>query len=455
MDALPEECMVQMLTFVACLPRSLHALLLTNRTLFRLCAAIIYQNPFEYLERHVTSIQERQSRQVKVLRLFLACIPGTLDAITTASTTTSASPLPGFRKPTIDYLALYNCHSEKLLHFLITPALSCIPNTTLTSSSTLSTRQQQAQQGQPPHHTERSPLQAQPRRLLPGLTGVQAQIHLGLVGHTPQHIRTIGYSIHGLAALQPLINQLSHLARLELYKKSNRPEISSATRFIIAHRCAHQSLQEIKIKTDDHSDLTPLIEAMGQPQVVDVSSWADADFYLHLFPLQKCRVLQMRQGLSRSASKIAVDILASLTSLRVLRMTAFHQSMFSWATGQCAGAQGVLLDRGLGLPSITSISLYGLDTHMVPAFMDAVTVFHSTLQTVIGLSSFDIPSTMGLAWSQSLPRLTRLDLEGTIALRFDLTCLSHCPVIQDLRLNIGRRIPDDWDPLLKAQQLAR
>ncbi|KAK3832886.1 MAG: hypothetical protein JOS17DRAFT_740917, partial [Linnemannia elongata] len=413
------------------------------------------------------------AQQVKVLRLLLACIPNTLDAITTTSATTN-TPLPGFRRPTIDYLALYNCHFEKLLQFLIIPALSRIPSATFASAPTLSTQQDQS------ISSEQSKQQSnvQPRRILPGLTGVNARIHLGLVGHTPQHIHTIGYSIHGLSTLLPLVDQLSRLVRLELYKKSDRCEVSTAADFILAHRHIHQSLQEIKIKSacipivdyakkrtmngvtfyayQDQFDLSPLIQAMGQPRVIDVSNWAEADFYLHLFPLEQCRVLQMRQGLSRSASSLPADILSRLLNAKVLRLSAFHQDMFSWAVGrESTGSTEAMLKRGLGLPSITSINLYGLDTHMVPAFADAVAAFHPTLQTLIGLSSFDKPSTLVLGWSQSLPRLTRLDLEGTIALRFDLACLSYCTVIQDLRLNIGRRIPENWNPSQKAQQLAQ
>ncbi|KAF9540071.1 hypothetical protein EC957_004668 [Mortierella hygrophila] len=483
MDSLPEECIVQVLAFVTSSPRSLHALLLTNRTLFRLSAAILYHNPFEYLERHVAYIQDRQAQQVKVLRLFLACIPDTLDAITTSSAT-SNTPLPGFRRPTIDYLSLYNCHFEKLLQFLITPALSHIPSATFASVPTFSAQQDRSvssKQSTPQSH-------AQPRQLLPGLTGVHEKIHLGLVGHTPQHIHTIGYSIHGLSTLLPLVDQLSRLVRLELYKKSDRREISTATDFILAHRRIHQSLQEIKIKSagasfvdlaprmkkntssahddqsdpptliqpKDQSDLSPLIQAMGQPRVIDVSNWADADLYLHLFPLEQCRVLQMRQGLSRSASSLPADILSRLFNAKVLRLPAFHQDMFSWATGrESTGSAEAILERGLSLPSIVSINLYGIDTHMVPAFADAIAAFHPTLQTLIGLSSFDRPSTLVLGWSQSLPRLTHIDLEGTIALRFNLTCLSHCTVIRNLRLNIGRKIPESWNPSLKAQQLAQ
>jgi hypothetical protein len=290
---------------------------------------------------------------------------------------------------------------------------------------------------------------------LTGLAGIPGLIHRGLVGHSPQHIHTIGYSIHGLDNLSPLVSQLSHLVRLELYKKKDRPEISKATEFISTHRRVYQSLQEIKIKSNDQSDLTPLIQAMGQPHTIDVSNWINAEQYLHLFPLQHCRILQMRQGLSRSAFNPPVDILAQLVNAQVLRIPAFHEHMFSWAIGENPTYKGVLSEQEFGLPNLTSISLYGLDTQMIAAFVDAVAAFHFTLQTLVGLSSFHEPSPVAFAWSQSLPRLTRLDLEGTIALRFDLTCLGHCPVIRELRLNIGRKIPQDWNPSLKAQQLAQ
>ncbi|KAF9921219.1 hypothetical protein FBU30_008799, partial [Linnemannia zychae] len=131
--------------------------------------------------------------------------------------------------------------------------------------------------------------------------------------------------------------------------------------------------------------------------------------------------------------------------------------MFSWATVTNSGAntKNSMLEKRFVPPSITYISLYGLDLHMVPAFTNAVAAFHATLQTLIGLSIFDKASMVGLSWSRSLPRLTRLDLQGTVALRFDLGSLVHCPVLRDLRLNIGRQIPEDWNPTFKATQLAQ
>ncbi|KAI1297003.1 hypothetical protein EDD11_007316 [Mortierella claussenii] len=54
-----------------------------------------------------------------------------------------------------------------------------------------------------------------------------------------------------------------------------------------------------------------------------------------------------------------------------------------------------------------------------------------------------------------MPRLVRLDLEGTVAVNFDLGSLEHCPVLQELRLNVARKIPSDWNPRSKVTQLAR
>ncbi|KAG0358457.1 hypothetical protein BC939DRAFT_529162 [Gamsiella multidivaricata] len=449
MDSLPEECLVHLLSFVALDPQSLRALQRTNKTFFRLSSPILYQNPFDYIEA-LESVFDRQIRKAGVLRLLLACssaADSTLqDILSQGSSRVSTPP-----KPTIDYLSLYTSHSEKLLSKTIPwilPRHHGIQNTV--SSSQQSTVATGTDDTTSKRDAESFSGQAKQLRRPLDLLQLHAKVHLALVGHSPQHIHTINFPVHNMSVLQPLVSQLPSLVRLELIRRHNREGVSGARQFIVSHRQHFSSLREIKItmsQTSESIDLSCLVQAMEEPRVVDVAGWTSADQRLSQFPLQRCQVLLMRLTTPPSTAVLEPAFLAGLSQLQTVRMPVFHGGMFSWAKPGSL-QHSVRSD-------LKSVSLYGIDKVMVPALTDACDAFRTTLQEITALSSFGPFTTLFLTWNWSLPRLTRLDLEGTVAVSFDLESLAHCGALQELRLNIGRQIPADWDVELKVGQLAR
>ncbi|KAF9429168.1 hypothetical protein BGZ76_001717 [Entomortierella beljakovae] len=300
---------------------------------------------------------------------------------------------------------------------------------------------------------------------------LKSKIHLGLVDHSPQNISTIAFVIHNIHILQHVANRLSGLVRLELTKDSKKPDLNFALQFISTHKSHFSTLNEIKIMAQnisDKSDLSSLVHAMGEPRVIDVSRWINGNEYLSKFPLQVCRVLLM--GLSTSSSILGLEpnFLAKLSKLHTLRIFAFHQDMFAntpdlesvnhtthshpeeSSLHQIPSRQMQLPNRG-----VISVCLNGPDENLVPALKDACDTSRWTLKRLSGTSNFIGISNPPLSWTWLMPCLTYLELEGTIAVNFNLDSLVQCPQLYELILNIGRQIPQTWDVVSKAAQLAK
>ncbi|KAF9951447.1 hypothetical protein BGZ72_007043 [Mortierella alpina] len=463
MNTLPEECLLAIVRCAAADASSLHALLLTDRRFFRLAAQALYHNPFEYIQLHLSSRPDRRQRQTKILQLLLAC-PG---AFPQAPLSTLQSP----RKPTIDYLALYSYHSEKLLHNInLLGVLHESTSTLLAQDVPPAQRPTTASAGAAPSGGSSEAAlaySAASQARMRSAVRLHDSIHQRLISHSPQHIRTLGFSIHGLSTLAPFVDQLSCLSRLELHKKSTRPDLSGAEQFILAHRRQHTTLQELGIMKDsisDRSDLSCLVLAMGHPHLLDLRAWPDADQYLDHFPLQNCRVLLMRLKTSAAGSLFDPWILTKMTSLQVLRMPVFSPDMFSPAPAPAstmpAGSSEIRQPNGPGSHDLTqthtgllSVSLQGRDEILIPALRGVCSTSCTTLCELSSLSSFGEQTSLSLSWNWALPQLRRLDLEGTVAATFDIQSLRFCPVLDDLRLNVGRQIPPGWDVHVKANHL--
>ncbi|KAG0260182.1 hypothetical protein DFQ27_003661 [Actinomortierella ambigua] len=204
------------------------------------------------------------------------------------------------------------------------------------------------------------------------------------------------------------------------------------------------------------------------------------------------------------------EIVSAMPKLETLRMTINAPNFFAWAGkqgghGSCdsgrsrsGGSVSSSSDRVVCRPTqfLKHVRLEGFDRDLIPSLTDVARYYEGTLESIFVLSRFDLylpqylketsvsfqqqqetdktttttsttstTATMAtttttastvatdsdrLRWTWTLPRLHTLDLEGSIAIRFDYTSLQCCPGLTDLRVNVGRKIPQDWDPKLDA-----
>ncbi|KAF9919312.1 hypothetical protein BX616_008330 [Lobosporangium transversale] len=471
MDTLPEECLLHLLSFVSLDRSSLYSLMFTSTTLFRLVAPILYRNPFGLLDGQA-------KRRQDLLYLLLRCTPDTLQSLPSNNHgATLLSP------PLLDYLSFYKVHSEKHFYGVFSETMPLTLTGVALHPQGRKTQSRLAQSsGNPESRTKRaaaslnnlvemnvptSTAVAHNNRQGPSppvdLHQLRTKIHLGLLGHTPENIHTISFSIHKISILEPLVNRLSGLVHLKLSKRNAPRALDGAVNFITIHRRLFTTLQEITLENErlaEPEDLSCLLQTMVEPRVIDVSHWKDASRYISRFPLQRCNTLIMHLIASTELSELNPSFLSTFTALHTIRMPVFHQSMFSWAAAR-KGSANEPMNKPTSHQSIAvenarykSIRLYGKDGKLVPALTDAADAFRESLRELVGQSSFADPTTMVLSWDWLMPCLTRLDLEGTVAVNFDLNSLHYCSVLEELRLNIARKIPEAWDVQSKVKQLS-
>ncbi|KAG0233953.1 hypothetical protein BGW42_007028 [Actinomortierella wolfii] len=186
---------------------------------------------------------------------------------------------------------------------------------------------------------------------------------------------------------------------------------------------------------------------MEKPRLIDVRSWSNAVHYLAQFPAEEY---------SQTPALSTSEALAKFTKLESLRIRVTEPDFFAWARkSHTSIAQG---HTSHPTRSLRHVHLDGFDHNLIPSLVDLTRNFDSTLETLVVKSQFDSHSTQStttivtksLAWDRMLPSLRVIDLEGSIAVRFDYSCLQYCPNVTHLNFNIGRKIPADWNPLQDA-----
>src|SRR5690606_32286414 len=105
--------------------------------------------------------------------------------------------------------------------------------------------------------------------------------------------------------------------------------------------------------------------------------------------------------------------------------------------------------------SLTPVSLFGESSFLVPALSDVASANRRTFNSLWWRSTLSDNHVMTLGWDWPLSNLTLLYLEGNVAACFDLQSLMWCPALYSLELNVGRKLPQDWDIETKVRQLTQ
>lgn len=193
--------------------------------------------------------------------------------------------------------------------------------------------------------------------------------------------------------------------------------------------------------------------------MIDGTGWVDGVLYLDRFPSQECKSLLLRQTIPPRMEMTPglPQVVQRFRKLERLRLPAVDAGLFAWTVAQEGETETETETETVQrarVPPLASLDLHGPDDRLIPALSDATNAFRATIADIKGLSSFGQSTGRVLEWEWALPRLTHLDLEGTVAVRFNLLSLQHCPALKVLRLNIGRQIPETWVPAVKARELA-
>ncbi|KAF9301072.1 hypothetical protein BGZ74_007190 [Mortierella antarctica] len=478
---LPDECIDLVIAYLPEERQALHGLVLACRKLFQRAVPVLYKSPFTLIDAHgVWNEHEKEKRYLILLALLLNsrigrisgdchCDSSLLDtkSRSTNSTTSTSTYSPHQHMPyTVDYLRFYT-HQFPVNLWRPLTNLRSVPLTPLVV------------------------------REITGKTvsELQTEIAHSLIEYHPRDIRVLGQPIARTSILLQSIKHLHNLVRLELSEIVFGCKVEPILEFIRVHDAMHNTLREIKIKSPEegthhyepsHTHLVRIVQAMRNPQVVDARHWREAITVLDQIPADCLKTLLL--GLAEMPpSKATSEFLAQCVFLENVRMPVRDSQLFRWAVaarrrttgpaGEGGGGGGGFGPRHVpyyaapfvGAPSMAylgplspwgpytdwltgeehfgparlkSVELCGEDFALIPALKDAADAFRDSLEQIKGISltmslsrvTVNIMNT--LSWSWPMEQLSVIDLEGEVALAFDLAVLQFCPRLTTLRLSL-------------------
>ncbi|KAG0018349.1 hypothetical protein BGZ81_010268 [Podila clonocystis] len=476
---LPDECIDLVIAYLPEDRQALHGLVLACRKLFQRAAPVLYRSPFALIDAHdVWTEHEKEKRYLILLALLLNSrinrtssdchcdsSPDTKSRSTnsTTSSTSTSTSLHQHRPYTVDYLRFYT-HQFPVNLWRPLTNLRSVPLTSLVV------------------------------REITGktLAELQTEIAHSLIEYHPRDIRVLGQPIARTPILLQSIKHLHNLVRLELSEIAFGCKLEPILEFIRVHDAMHNTLREIKIKSPEegtqhyeptHIQLMRIVQAMRNPQVVDARHWREAIMVLDQIPVDCLKTLLL--GLAEMPpNQIATsEFLAQCVFLENVRMPVRDSQLFQWAVAARKKTTGPI-GRGsgprhmvpyyaapfVGTPSMAyfgplspwvhsytdwltgeehfgparlkSVELCGEDLALIPALKDATDAFRDSLEQIKGISltmslsriTVNIMNT--LSWSWPMEQLSVIDLEGEVALAFDLAVLQFCPRLTTLKLGL-------------------
>ncbi|KAG0352927.1 hypothetical protein BC939DRAFT_443087 [Gamsiella multidivaricata] len=496
-EALPEECLWLIVSYLRHERATLHALLLTNSTLFRIAVSYLYASPFRLLHEEPSchwSVVERTRRYDSLVHLLIHSSrlhPDTrysnksdngnngnngdniVSRLPRYGPEVPALPTPS----TVDYLSYYtDMFHDPMLHETFMTLFPSIPNCYMANVIWY----------RPMVETRNKIDLAMMDRLSPQLTSLVVNMPI-LV---PRIKLAWMSNLHRLEVLGTdfcLLNEED--LELERTMHTNRAARSAngyamtpldrMLTFIWDHQRLFGTLRELKIEQrpvaferQPSSRLVELVEAMGDRlEVLDVQYWPDAVRFLDRFPTHRIKSLLLHQnkdpGLRLELSGNMSTLLTQYSRLEEISLYTGEKDLFkAWRPEYGIGGTYVASSpsimattfyrpttdyvdsNGIGnrhweRARMRRISLAGLGQNVIAAVNEAVDLFASTLEVLTVRSWFGGKlSTIPISWSGSiLRRLTDLDLEGEVAWTFDFASLLGCPRLCRIRLGFTGPMP--------------
>ncbi|KAK3808697.1 MAG: hypothetical protein J3Q66DRAFT_355422 [Benniella sp.] len=460
--AVPEECLWLIIAHLRYERATLHALLLTSSTFFRIAVKFLYASPFRLLDQernlHWTAVQ-RIKKYDALVHLLLHSSQLLSDSTHRVPRLPRYGPeVPTLPTPsTVDYLSYYtDMFHDPMLHQTFMTLFPSIPNCYLANviwyremveiRNRIELAMMDRVMPQVTTLTVNMPLQV-PRIKLPLMANLR---RLELLGSDACLLND--YDLEW--------GKANHVVkRTPMYAMSR---LDTMLTFIWDHQRMFGTLRELKIENtpvqyekQPDEQLVQLVEAMGDRlEILDVQFWPMAVLYLDRFPTQqlKCLLLPLNKDAEPrlEESDNMATFLGHCPNLQEIQVYTGERDLFKMWRPEAS--------RRVEMSKMKRINIAGVTENVTTIVNEAVERFASTLQGVSARTWFGGRHTsVSLSWSGwALPRLTDLDLEGEIAWTFDFSSLLKCPRLTRIRLAFTGPIPSrssKKQPLI--QSLAR
>ncbi|KAF9100011.1 hypothetical protein BGX23_007465 [Mortierella sp. AD031] len=458
MPSVPEECLWLIVSYLRRDRATLHALLTTNSTLFRLAVFYLYSSPFRILEEEPNwhwNIIEKTRRYDGLLHLLIHS-SRLLSHTDVHGNTVMDLPRYGPEVPTlptpstVDYLSYYtDMFHDPMLHQTFMTLFPTIPNcyqaNVIWYRSMVETR----------NRIEYAMMD----RLLPQVTSLTIampiqvpRIRVGSMANL-RRLEVVGTDYCLLTDDDLQAAQVLPMERATRRSMGyNVTRLDRTLMFIWDHQRIFGTLRELKIENravllDDQPSgrLIELVEAMGdQLEVLEVRHWPDAILFLDKIPTRHLRRLLFHLGKEPgpifARRENMATFLGQCPDLEEFSMYTDERNLLAaWRPQYQRNQQLSNHDsQAMQIPMspIKRIDIAGLAPNIIAVINEAADLFATSLETISARSWFSgKPVTIPLAWpGVTLGRLMELDLEGEVAWTFDYESLMNCPRLCRIRL---------------------